>query len=273
MNRLNNNRLQLLLDQRNSLINNTPEYRTADRLHHIQTVQIINRQEWDNFGDMVSSLNNEVLPLFRFPYSYIDNLLEDYENGYGNFNGDLLISFISEYRNGMYNTIFFIHTHPHSPMVDGEMFQIQFREDTDINRYMNEFFYNSIVENISEYQMITLVREEQSAIDLLYTFLYGFNSLLISNEPIRNFSFGVLAQPINNEFIPMPINIYPSIPHFMWMDVEVDTSISDCSICLGSHDTCVNTPCGHLFGKNCLSTWIDTGKNTCPYCRSNFLDE
>ena len=265
------NRLQFLIGHRNSLINNMPQYQTADRLHQIQTIQIINQQEWDNFGDMVCSVNNEVSSLFRFPDNYINSLLQDYENGYGNFNGDLLISFISEYRNGMYNTIFFIHTDPHNPLVDGEMFQIQFMEDTNINRYINELFYNSLVENISEYQMITLVREEQSAIDLIYTFLYGFNSLLISNEPIRNFSFGVVDQPINNEFIPMPINIYPVVPHFTWMDVEIETSVHDCSICLCSHDKYVKTPCGHIFGKNCLSTWIDTGKNTCPYCRTNFV--
>ena len=31
----------------------------------------------------------------------------------------------------------------------------------------------------------------------------------------------------------------------------------------------VTTPCGHLFHTNCVQSWIATGNQTCPQCRSN----
>ncbi|NDH69176.1 MAG: hypothetical protein EBY22_15010, partial [Gammaproteobacteria bacterium] len=49
----------------------------------------------------------------------------------------------------------------------------------------------------------------------------------------------------------------------------------DCAICASKHnmvDTCALT-CGHQFGIECLTPWIDTLKNarkppTCPCCRN-----
>lgn len=29
----------------------------------------------------------------------------------------------------------------------------------------------------------------------------------------------------------------------------------------------VSTPCGHLFHRNCVQGWLDTGNQTCPQCR------
>ena len=31
----------------------------------------------------------------------------------------------------------------------------------------------------------------------------------------------------------------------------------------------VTTPCGHLFHTNCVQSWIATGNQTCPQCRSS----
>ena len=43
----------------------------------------------------------------------------------------------------------------------------------------------------------------------------------------------------------------------------------ECSICLYKHDTYIKTTCGHIFGKDCIIEWINLGKSSCPYCRSN----
>ena len=44
----------------------------------------------------------------------------------------------------------------------------------------------------------------------------------------------------------------------------------ECSICLTNNiipfNKCI-TQCNHNFCKNCLDTWFDKGKNTCPMCR------
>ena len=45
---------------------------------------------------------------------------------------------------------------------------------------------------------------------------------------------------------------------------------SGCSICLTDDIVQLNkctTQCNHNFCKNCLDTWFDKGKNTCPMCR------
>ncbi len=72
---------------------------------------------------------------------------------------------------------------------------------------------------------------------------------------------------INEIYYP---NIPPQIINYSWLSNEVDDVESECAICLCTHDIYVKTPCEHVFGKNCLSTWIQTGKMNCPYCRSNF---
>ena len=45
-----------------------------------------------------------------------------------------------------------------------------------------------------------------------------------------------------------------------------------CIMCLESLNSgnsyIVTTPCGHLFHKDCLKKWLDTGKKTCPKCRT-----
>ena len=41
-----------------------------------------------------------------------------------------------------------------------------------------------------------------------------------------------------------------------------------CSICFESATNPVSTPCKHLFCLSCIDTWIKTGKETCPLCRS-----
>lgn len=44
----------------------------------------------------------------------------------------------------------------------------------------------------------------------------------------------------------------------------------NCSICLEEiKNDGHKTSCNHHFHKKCLSSWKNTGKNTCPNCRSN----
>ncbi len=34
-------------------------------------------------------------------------------------------------------------------------------------------------------------------------------------------------------------------------------------------DDPIKTPCGHMFCKDCISTWVRNGSRSCPYCRTN----
>ena len=43
-----------------------------------------------------------------------------------------------------------------------------------------------------------------------------------------------------------------------------------CAICIETFkkgDNYVILPCGHMFHKNCVETWLTNKKNTCPTCR------
>jgi len=291
------NNYQQFFNRRDALINNRGDYTTGNQIHQIQTVQIICREEWNNIGSVFSFYNSYIRNLFRYPNNYISNLLHDFDNGLGNTNGDLLISMIIENRNRSYNAIFFIHVYHHENCFNSEMFYVQFLEHSNILTFIPQLFNNTytLVQNITEYQMLRMVRDEVCAIELLEIFLEGFNSLIIDNVPQRNFNFDRNADIINMD-LPIPnyidnhednyiINIiqvpnyinhinYPNIPqqiqNYSWLDNQIDDQECDCSICLNKHDTYVKTPCGHLFGKNCLVTWIQLGKITCPYCRSSF---
>lgn len=48
----------------------------------------------------------------------------------------------------------------------------------------------------------------------------------------------------------------------------------DCRVCLNRFrpESVVNRlPCGHVFHKGCLETWLDYQHATCPLCRSQLL--
>ena len=45
-----------------------------------------------------------------------------------------------------------------------------------------------------------------------------------------------------------------------------------CAICQEKNIEC-ETMCKHAFCLNCIQTWIDNDKHTCPYCRTNIGKE
>jgi hypothetical protein len=69
---------------------------------------------------------------------------------------------------------------------------------------------------------------------------------------------------------------------FYWVRPQelpiIDISVPDdeCGICLNplkdGESVCVNTPCFHFFHCGCITEWKDTGKNSCPICRSRPLN-
>ena len=52
-------------------------------------------------------------------------------------------------------------------------------------------------------------------------------------------------------------------------------SEEECTICYGvlSSEPAVTTPCNHTFHTRCLCSWLETNKQTCPYCRRVFQPE
>jgi hypothetical protein len=53
--------------------------------------------------------------------------------------------------------------------------------------------------------------------------------------------------------------------------LRMDSPEIKCSVCLDitiEENTLCSTNCSHQFCKGCLDKWFDTGKTTCPMCRS-----
>ncbi|KAL1719705.1 hypothetical protein EV715DRAFT_251325 [Schizophyllum commune] len=54
-----------------------------------------------------------------------------------------------------------------------------------------------------------------------------------------------------------------------------DNCIERCLICLDAYepeDDVRVMSCRHAFHKNCVDTWMQTGKNNCPFCRGKGVD-
>lgn len=57
-------------------------------------------------------------------------------------------------------------------------------------------------------------------------------------------------------------------------EIEDKYDTADCVICYGDFDACpraVTYPgCYHIYHYDCLKTWFDSKKTTCPYCKKEF---
>jgi hypothetical protein len=182
--------------RRNALINNTNNYRTGEILHQVKTFQIGSMDDWELIGDTIRAADPQAGDFFDYPSNYIYNLLLDYENGIGNLNGDLRISMLQKYSNNTYTAIFFIYKSPHEHFIDGEMLRIQFEQDDNTFLSLSVIFDDTLVQEMSEYQMLTLVREEESAISLLDEFSAGFDSLRVYHG--RALRFNEIDERLNN---------------------------------------------------------------------------
>lgn len=64
-----------------------------------------------------------------------------------------------------------------------------------------------------------------------------------------------------------------SLPFLPTEELGPDVTEKDCPICLSEYgtgspnDVPVKLPCGHILGADCMHTWLNSGKNTCPQCR------
>ena len=50
-------------------------------------------------------------------------------------------------------------------------------------------------------------------------------------------------------------------------DRPIDTAEGEAVVGQIQHEQAVSLPCGHVFGRDCLTSWIEGSNNTCPICR------
>ena len=69
------------------------------------------------------------------------------------------------------------------------------------------------------------------------------------------------------------VRLHEIIRNNDWLEIHsprYESCGEDCSICLEEvKDNGEKTNCGHHFHKNCISSWKNMGKHTCPNCREH----
>jgi hypothetical protein len=157
--------LEQLNIRRNS-INNTDNYISGNREHNVQLLQISSWQDWETFRNLFGC------QLFANPPPYIRELLDDMDYGVGSIYGDLQIMLFRSLGGGgnSHYAFFTIIVEPHRHFIDGDIepFLYTDGDQTDMNlRVMFDDNPHSIVREITEYEILDLVSENNIVLELL----------------------------------------------------------------------------------------------------------
>jgi hypothetical protein len=80
-------------------------------------------------------------------------------------------------------------------------------------------------------------------------------------------SFRQLLKVISQQQYPT-LGIRTALPPVTRNDSLSPVNGNSCMICLSTmRDTPVTLPCTHNFHRNCITTWLRRGTNSCPICR------
>lgn len=84
-------------------------------------------------------------------------------------------------------------------------------------------------------------------------------------------SFDGIPRSLNDHnVLPIPDVSLPEIS-----GVKLKNKTDEC-FCLepllNGDSLCINTRCDHFYHYNCIKTWTDQGKSSCPWCRSSLKD-
>jgi hypothetical protein len=160
--------------RRQALINNTPDYPTGDHIHHGRTIQMVDQHDW------YALFGNEIL--HPDLVSYAEHSMQCFEQGIPD-GGELEVTLLMERdfnRPGRHLAVLLIHLTPHRQFYNGHVVQIEFDEGSFTHRTIERLFdlqTNAIVVQMSEYDVLKYLADEYEMLDLLDTFLHGFNPM------------------------------------------------------------------------------------------------
>jgi hypothetical protein len=161
------NEVQRRRTLRTNEINNTPEYYTGDRIHHLRTIQMHSFELWNQ--------------LFR--YEALDPVLREYsqasiryaEDGTHTrlFAGQMEVSLILQenYRPGVHVAIFIIQLSPHRQFYDGHVVQREFGDGSATHQTINRMFNTddrAVVSQATEYEILGYIANDDDMRYLLH---------------------------------------------------------------------------------------------------------
>ena len=160
--------------RRQNLINNTRNYHTGHVIHHGLSIQMFDPYDW------YALFGNEDLPPDLV--SYAEESIRCFQDGTSD-GGNLEVTLLMELnfiRPGRHLGIFLIHLTPHRQFYNGHVVQIEFDEGSFTHQMIERLFdiqTNAIVVQMSEYDVLKFLADEDEMLYLLDTFLYGFNPM------------------------------------------------------------------------------------------------
>lgn len=145
--------------RRTNEINNTPEYYTGNRIHHLRTIQMHSFELWNQL----------------FQYEALDPVLREYSRAsirYAEdrtqtqlFAGQMEVSLILQenYRPGIHVAIFIIQLTPHRQFYDGHVIQREFGEGSITHQTINRMFNTddyAVVSQTTEYDILEYIAND-----------------------------------------------------------------------------------------------------------------
>ena len=175
------------LRERTDIINNTNNYHTGNRIHHLRSIQMVNSDNWDLlFGGpyaqylhndaaeygakMIHNANDPNAPLV-FETLYVSLLLQE------------------NVRPGVHRVIFIIYAYPHHAMLYGHMVCYEVEDAGEQYHSIENLFDvetpRVIIEECTEYDILSFLADEYEMRYLLQgVFLRGLNSQrFVENDP------------------------------------------------------------------------------------------
>jgi hypothetical protein len=154
------------LNIRQNIVNNTDNYRSGNNIHDVQMLQIGSRQDWETFRNLFR------FQLFTNPPPYVLELLEYMDNGFGSIYGELQIMLFRSFAGGglPHYAFFTIVIDPHRHFIDGDIQPFLYTDGDETDMAIRELFDvnpYTVVEEITEYEILNLVREHNFARELI----------------------------------------------------------------------------------------------------------
>ncbi len=151
---------------RTNEINNTPEYYTGNRIHHLRTIQMNSFELWNQLFQ-----NEAVSPEVR-EYSQASIRFAEDTTQTQLFAGQMEVSLILQYnyRPGVHVAIFIIQLFPHRQFYDGHVIQREFGEGSDMHQTINRMFNTddrAVVSQATEYEILQYIADDDDMVYLL----------------------------------------------------------------------------------------------------------
>jgi hypothetical protein len=145
-------------------INNTPEYYTGNRIHHLRTIQMPSLELWNQLFQ-----HEAVSPELR-EYSQASIRFAEDTTQTHLFAGQMEVSLILQenYRPGVHVAIFIIQLAPHRQFYDGHVIQREFGEGGVTHQTINRMFNTddrAVVSQATEYDILGYIADDD---DMLY---------------------------------------------------------------------------------------------------------